>query len=93
MESAPALATLLDLPLVSEVVTAEVIGTGRASTWSNEPMGVVLRQLFGLPEDDGDLIVHDELRVRLSGAVQRTAEVAWWRDGDTTHIRNPQAPD
>ncbi|WP_280498527.1 sacsin N-terminal ATP-binding-like domain-containing protein [Nocardia cyriacigeorgica] len=93
VESAPALATLLDLPLVSEVVTAEVIGTGRASTWSNEPMGVVLRQLFGLPEDDGDLIVHDELRVRLSGAVQRTAEVAWWRDGDTTHIRNPQAPD
>lgn len=93
VESAPALATLLDLPLVSEVVTAEVISTGRASTWASEPMGVVLRQLFGLPEVDGELVVHDELRVRLSGAVQRTAEVLWWRDGDTTHIRNPQARD
>lgn len=91
VESAPALATLLDLPLVSEVVTAEVISTGRASSWASEPMGVVLRQLFDLPGDDGELIVHDELRVRLSGAVQRTAEVLWWRDGDTTHIRNPQA--
>ncbi|WP_249358254.1 sacsin N-terminal ATP-binding-like domain-containing protein [Nocardia cyriacigeorgica] len=93
VESAPALATLLDLPLVSEVVTAEVISTGRASTWASEPMGVVLRQLFGLPEVDGELVVHDELRVRLSGAVQRTAEVLWCRDGDTTHIRNPQARD
>ncbi|MBF6319466.1 ATP-binding protein [Nocardia cyriacigeorgica] len=93
VESAAALATLLDLPLVSEAVTAEVISTGRASTWASEPMGVVLRQLFGLPEDDGDLIVHDELRVRLTGAVQRTADVLWWRDGDTTHIRNPQAGD
>ncbi|WP_280182949.1 sacsin N-terminal ATP-binding-like domain-containing protein [Nocardia cyriacigeorgica] len=93
VESAAALATLLDLPLVSEAVTAEVISTGRASTWASEPMGVVLRQLFGVPEDDGDLIVHDELRVRLTGAVQRTAEVLWWRDGDTTHIRNPQAGD
>ncbi|MFE3442367.1 sacsin N-terminal ATP-binding-like domain-containing protein [Nocardia sp. NPDC059180] len=90
VESAPALATLLDLPLVSEVVTAEVISTGRASTWATEPMGVVLRQLFRLP-DDGDLVLHDELRIRLSGAVEATVSVPWWREGDTTHIRNPQA--
>ncbi|NEW38876.1 ATP-binding protein [Nocardia cyriacigeorgica] len=91
VESAPALATLLDLPLVSEVVTAEVISTGRVSTWANEPMGVVLRQLFRLPDDSGDLVLHDELRVRLAGAVADTVSVPWWREGETTHIRNPQA--
>ncbi len=92
IETAPALATLLDLPLVSEVVTAEVISTGRPSTWATEPMGVVLRQLFRLP-DGGDLVLHDELLVRLTGAVQRTVSVPWWREGETTHIRNPQARD
>ncbi|WP_216895156.1 sacsin N-terminal ATP-binding-like domain-containing protein [Nocardia alni] len=79
------LATLLDLRLVSEVVTAEVLGAGRVSTWSAEPLGVVLRPQFG--ESDGELVLHDRLRVNLRGAFETTAEVSWWRDGSTTHVQ------
>ncbi|WP_433728244.1 sacsin N-terminal ATP-binding-like domain-containing protein [Nocardia sp. CA-129566] len=84
--TAPALATLLDLPLVSESITAEVISAGRRTTWSAEPLGIVLRQLFTLPEE-GDLVLHDALRIRLHGALDATVAVPWWRDGATTHIQ------
>ncbi|MFQ6324796.1 sacsin N-terminal ATP-binding-like domain-containing protein [Nocardia sp. CWNU-33] len=90
-DTAPALATLLDLPLVSEAVTAEVLGTGRRTTWSAEPLGVVLRQLFTLAPQQGDLVVHDDLRIRLHGAATATVAVAWWQEGTTTHVRMPQA--
>ncbi|WP_459550096.1 sacsin N-terminal ATP-binding-like domain-containing protein [Nocardia sp. X0981] len=83
------LAALLDLPLVSERVTAEILGRGRETGWADDPLGVVLRRLFALPAQDGPLVVHDELRVRLSGAVVRTVTVPWWRDGDTTHVLRP----
>ncbi|WP_280396578.1 sacsin N-terminal ATP-binding-like domain-containing protein [Nocardia carnea] len=82
------LAVLLDLPLVSEQVAAEVLGKGHETTWEREPLGVVARQLFAQPPP-GPLVVHDELRVRLSGAVARTVHVAWWQDGETTHILRP----
>ncbi|MEV6431513.1 ATP-binding protein [Nocardia sp. NPDC051463] len=91
VDTAPALSRLLDLPLVSEAVTAEVLGTGRRTTWSAEPLGVVLRQLFALAPQQGDLVVHNDLRIRLHGAVTGTVAVAWWRDGATTHVRMPQA--
>ncbi|MFD6159107.1 sacsin N-terminal ATP-binding-like domain-containing protein [Nocardia sp. NPDC060256] len=87
IDTAPALATLLDLPLVSESVTAEVLTIGRRTTWSAEPLGVVLRQLFSLPPQAGDLVLHDDLKVRLHGAVEATASVPWWREGDTVHFR------
>ncbi|MEU0501903.1 hypothetical protein [Nocardia sp. NPDC005998] len=86
--TAPALATLLDLPLVSESITAEVTSTGRRTTWSAEPLGIVLRQLFTLPEE-GELVLHDELRIRLHGALEATVAVPWWRDGTTTHVQTP----
>lgn len=89
VDAAPALATLLDLPLVSESVTAEVLGDGRRSTWSAEPLGVVLRQLFSLPPQAGELVLHDDLKVRLHGAVETTASVPWWREGTTVHFRVP----
>ncbi|WP_141807482.1 sacsin N-terminal ATP-binding-like domain-containing protein [Nocardia bhagyanarayanae] len=88
-ETAPSLATLLDLPLVSESVTAEVLGTGRSTSWSAEPLGVVLRQLFSLAPQEGELVLHEDLRVRLSGAVTGTVSVPWWRVGTETHIRVP----
>lgn len=89
IEAAPTLATLLDLPLVSESVTAEILSPGRRTTWSDEPLGVVLRQLFSLPRQAGDLVLHDDLQVRLHGAIETTASVPWWRDGDTVHVRTP----
>lgn len=89
-EHAQALATLLDLPAASAAVTAEVLGTGRRGTWATEPLGVVLREMLTLPAQDGDLVLHDELRVRLDGAVQGTVAVPWWREGATTHVRIPE---
>ncbi|MCP2317405.1 hypothetical protein APR12_002751 [Nocardia amikacinitolerans] len=88
-ETAPSLATLLDLPLVSESVTAEVLGTGHRTSWSAEPLGVVLRQLFSLAPQHGELVLHEDLRVRLTGAITATVSVPWWRSGTETHIRVP----
>ncbi|WP_433599884.1 sacsin N-terminal ATP-binding-like domain-containing protein [Nocardia sp. CA-135953] len=90
--TAPALATLLDLPMVSDVITAEVMSQGRHTTWSAEPLGIVLRQLFILPDEQGDLVLHDDLQIRLRGALEATVSVPWWRDGATTHIRTPHHP-
>ncbi|MFE4459494.1 sacsin N-terminal ATP-binding-like domain-containing protein [Nocardia tengchongensis] len=81
------LATLLDLPLASEAVTAEVVSKGRETSWTADPLGVLLRLQFDLPLLAGDLVVHDELRVRLSGAFEATVVVAWWREGDVTHVQ------
>lgn len=83
------LATLLDLPLVSESVTAEVLGAGRRASWTDEPLGVVLRHVFSLPPQDGELVLHDDLRVRVSGAVTGTVRVPWWRAGAVTHVLAP----
>ncbi|WP_308014723.1 sacsin N-terminal ATP-binding-like domain-containing protein [Nocardia coffeae] len=86
-DTARALSTLLDLPLVSEAVTAEVLGTGRVGTWQDEPLGVVLRLQFGAAPADAPLILHENLRVYLSGAYEATVEVPWWREGEVTHVR------
>ncbi|MFE7742571.1 sacsin N-terminal ATP-binding-like domain-containing protein [Nocardia sp. NPDC057455] len=89
-ENSSALAALLDLPLVSEAVTAEVTDTGRRTTWAAEPLGVVLRQLFALPAQAGELVVHHELTVRLSGAIEATVAVPWWQTGSAVHVRAPR---
>ncbi len=91
--TAPALATLLDLPLVSEAVTAEVLGAGTPTSWASEPLGVLLRLQSGRPTPDGPLILHDRLQVRLSGAYETTTDVPWWVAGDTTHLRRHPARD
>ncbi|WP_245713591.1 sacsin N-terminal ATP-binding-like domain-containing protein [Nocardia vaccinii] len=85
--TARALSTLLDLPLVSEAVAAEVLGSGRVSTWQDEPLGVILRPQFGSAPADAPLILHENLRVRLSGAYEATVEVPWWCEGEVTHLR------
>ncbi|WP_441343106.1 sacsin N-terminal ATP-binding-like domain-containing protein [Nocardia sp.] len=87
IDTAPSLAALLDLPLASQAVTAEVLGEGRHTTWTAEPLGVLLRLQFGSPTRTGELVIHDELRVRLTGAVEATVAVAWWREGDVTHVQ------
>ncbi|MFI6870384.1 sacsin N-terminal ATP-binding-like domain-containing protein [Nocardia sp. NPDC050406] len=86
IDSAADLAALLDLPLASRAVTAEVLGAGRRTTWSAEPLGVLWRLRSGTAAPTGDLVIHEELRVRLSGAYDATVAVPWWRDGDETHV-------
>ncbi|MFI5780259.1 sacsin N-terminal ATP-binding-like domain-containing protein [Nocardia sp. NPDC051570] len=85
LEHARALADLLDLPLVSDVVTAEILDPGEPTSWAAEPFGVLLRLQFGRHE--GELVLHERLRVRLTGAYETVAEVPWWREGTTTHVR------
>ncbi len=85
LEHAAALADLLDLPLASDAMTAEILDPGESTNWADEPLGVVLSLQFGRPA--GDLVLHDRLRVRLSGAYEGVAEVPWWREDTTTHVR------
>ncbi|WP_039809378.1 sacsin N-terminal ATP-binding-like domain-containing protein [Nocardia otitidiscaviarum] len=92
IDSASQLAALLDLPLASQAVTARVEGTGRRTTWSAEPLGVLWRMQSGEPTPAGDLVVHDELRVRLSGAYEATVTVPWWRDDADTHVVSQPRP-
>ncbi|MFD4357759.1 sacsin N-terminal ATP-binding-like domain-containing protein [Nocardia sp. NPDC058518] len=87
---AEALATLLDLPLVSEEISAEVLGTGRRSTWAAEPLGVVLRQLWSPQDVTGELVVHETLEVHLRGAISGTVHVPWWCEGDVVHVQVPR---
>ncbi|MFE5476462.1 sacsin N-terminal ATP-binding-like domain-containing protein [Nocardia sp. NPDC056541] len=87
---ADALASLLDLPLVSAEVSAEVLGTGRRSTWAAEPLGVVLRQLWSPQDVTGELVLHETLEVHLRGAISGTVHVPWWCEGDVTHVQAPR---
>ncbi|MGY0503079.1 sacsin N-terminal ATP-binding-like domain-containing protein [Nocardia sp. FBN12] len=89
-EHAEALATLLDLPLVSEEVSAEVLGTGSRSTWAAAPLGVVLRQLWSPQDTTGELVLHETLEVHLRGALSGTVRVPWWCEGDVTHVQVPR---
>ncbi|MEV6658921.1 sacsin N-terminal ATP-binding-like domain-containing protein [Nocardia fluminea] len=87
---ARALARLLDLPLVSQEVSAEVLGTGRRSTWAAEPVGVVLGQLWSPREVAGELVLHKTLEVHLRGALSGTVHVPWWVEGEVTHVQAPR---
>lgn len=89
-EHAEALATLLDLPLASEEVSAEVLGTGSRSTWAAAPLGVVLRQLWSPRDTEGELVLHETLEVHLRGALSGTVHVPWWCEGDVTHVQVPR---
>ncbi|MFC4603469.1 sacsin N-terminal ATP-binding-like domain-containing protein [Rhodococcus kronopolitis] len=82
LADAEALAELLDLPLASEAVQAEVLGAGRVSTWDREPDAVLAHVATGLPLPEGSVVVHERLTVRLSGAVQADVEVPRWVDRD-----------
>ncbi|WP_280340782.1 sacsin N-terminal ATP-binding-like domain-containing protein [Nocardia neocaledoniensis] len=88
---AESLATLLDLPLVSEEVTAEVLGTGTRTTWAASPLGVVLRQLWSPADTSGALVLHDTLEIHLRGAVTGTVTVPWWHTDDAVHVQVPRA--
>ena len=94
LDSSPALATLLDLRLASQAVGAEVLGSGRETDWFADAFGVLMQLATGRAPAPGRLIVHDELRVRLFGAVEGVAPVPFWFDPDGTgHLAAPQRVD
>ncbi|MEV6216127.1 ATP-binding protein [Nocardia sp. NPDC051833] len=88
--SAEGLATLLDVPLVSEEVSAEVLGTGRRTTWAADALGVVLRQLWSPRDTAGALVLHETLEVHLRGALTGTVRVPWWHTEDAVHVQVPR---
>jgi len=75
-----ALADLLDLPLASDVVVAEVEGEGRSVRWAELAEIVVTCHTLDVPVPDGDLTVHDELWVRLRRPGSGRFRVPAWRD-------------
>lgn len=87
---AEALATLLDLPLVSEEVSAEILGAGRRTSWAADPLGVVLRQLWSPPDTSGDLVLHETLEVHLRGVITGTVRVPWWSADGAVHVQVPR---
>ncbi|NUS43949.1 MAG: ATP-binding protein, partial [Mycobacteriaceae bacterium] len=86
LATAPELAELLDLPLASQAVSAEVVSVGRLTTWEREPGAVLIRTVVELPCARGDLVMHETLEIRLGGAVTGTMAVPWWVVGTTTHL-------
>ncbi|WP_415638924.1 sacsin N-terminal ATP-binding-like domain-containing protein, partial [Prescottella defluvii] len=63
LDTAPALADLLDLPLASAAVHAQVLGDGEPSTWDREPGAVLACTVLGLPLPSGTVVVHGDLVV------------------------------
>ncbi|MCL2535599.1 MAG: ATP-binding protein, partial [Nocardiaceae bacterium] len=87
-DTATALADLLDLPLASAAIHAEVLGDGAASAWDREPDAVLACVALGLPLPNGPVVVHDDLVVRVAGAVEGDVAVPWWvDDAGRTHLR------
>jgi hypothetical protein len=77
---AAALADLLDLPLASDVVDAEVEGTGEPVRWAELSEVVVACHTLGVAVPAGEVHRHDVLTVRLSRPGSGRREVPGWRD-------------
>jgi len=84
---APALAELLDLPLVSEDASGEVVDPGRPAVWEDLVEVVAACAAVGLPVPGGEVMLHDVLQVRVASAVH---EVPWWVTGQgIVHAADP----
>ena len=83
---AAALAELLDLPLASEVVEAEIVdgarvdGNGRAVRWADLPEVVVACHTLSRPVPPGEVTVHRELHVQVRRPLTGRYPVPAWRD-------------
>lgn len=87
LDAAQGIARLLDLPLASEELHGEAVGGGQPSTWDRVPGAVLFFASQRLPLPVGAVVVHEELSVRLRGALETTVQVPWWVDADrVTHI-------
>ena len=85
-----ALADLLDLPLASEVVAADVEGEGRAVRWGELAGIVVACHTLGVPVPEGGLALHDELWVRLRRPGSGRFRVPAWCDAASRwHASDP----
>lgn len=85
-----ALADLLDLPMASEVVAAEVEGAGTAVRWAAIAEIVVACHTLGVPVPSGELRLHDELWVSMRRPVSGRFRVPTWVDvAGHAHAEDP----
>ena len=84
-ETADALADLLDVATASASVHGRVSSTGVVTTWANEPQAVLGFAALGREVPGGEVVIHHELSVELTGAVETTVIVPWWVDSDGVH--------
>ncbi|MDF2899534.1 MAG: hypothetical protein K0Q46_6320, partial [Rhodococcus erythropolis] len=84
-ETADALADLLDVATASTSVHGRVSSTGVVTTWANEPQAVLGFAALGREVPGGEVVIHHELSVELTGAVEATVTVPWWVDSDGVH--------
>ncbi|OAK54937.1 ATP-binding protein [Rhodococcoides kyotonense] len=82
MESAATLASILDVRTASESIRADVVGVGRVSSWDREPDAVLACAALGSELPSGQVVVHRELTVRVTGAVEGRRRVASWVTDD-----------
>jgi hypothetical protein len=88
--AATALADLLDLPLASEVVAADVEGDGEAVRWAALSEVVLACGVLGIPVPPGELRHHDELTVAVHRpAGGRRAVPAWCDRQGRWHASDP----
>lgn len=78
------LAELLDLPLASDTLSAEVVSQGRPVQWARLPEVAAACDALGVAMPSGSLVWHDELRVRTPDGAQRTVPY-WVDDAGTVH--------
>jgi hypothetical protein len=75
-----ALADLLDLPLATEVVAADIEGDGEAVAWAALAEVVVACHTLGVPVPAGGVRLHDELWVSVRRPVTGRFRVPTWVD-------------
>src|SRR5262249_12500284 len=75
-----ALADLLDLPVASDVVAAEIEGTGRSVRWTELAEGVLACDAVGVAVPAGELTLYDELYVVVRRPVTGRFPVPAWLD-------------
>ncbi|GAA0511641.1 molecular chaperone Hsp90 [Saccharopolyspora subtropica] len=86
---AEALAELLDLPLTSEENTMQVVTPGRTQNWPEVGRVPAACELLGIAVPQGEVTLHDVLRVRASSGEQR---VHWWVES-TGRVHAERTPD
>ena len=76
------LAELLDVPLLSEAVSARLPGDGEFVPWSELTAICLVAELLDIPLPDGGVIMHEQLSVEID-RVKRDAP--WWVESGPFH--------
>ncbi|MDL5155753.1 sacsin N-terminal ATP-binding-like domain-containing protein [Actinomycetospora termitidis] len=89
--AAATLADLLDLPVASETVHGEVRSPGTPTAWTALADAAAWAAAVGWELPDGEVVVHERLRVAVSvaGEVREVFGHVWVTDDGTVHTDDP----